>query len=146
MLRLLCCTKHSCGRETRQTIHIIGNLRVIQTFIQSIYIYVHAYIHPHTNTHTHCCTHNSLHTHTAHSTNNTNYNSNKSNYSPKHTCLQLVHRSHYRGYPSSQQQRHPTQHNVRRPESNCATASGGWGGGGGAAPDGPTSRLRHNGA
>lgn len=50
MLRLLCCTKHSCGRKTRQTIHIIGNTRVIQTFIQSIYIYVHAYIHPRKHT------------------------------------------------------------------------------------------------
>lgn len=63
MLRLLGCTKHSCGRKTRQTIHIIGNLRVIQTFIQSIYIYVHAYIHPHT--HTAAPTTHYIHTHSA---------------------------------------------------------------------------------
>lgn len=65
MLRLLGCTKHSCGRKTRQTIHIIGNLRVIQTFIQSIYIYVHAYIHPHTHTHTAAPTTHYIHTHSA---------------------------------------------------------------------------------
>lgn len=63
MLRLLGCTKHSCGRKTRQTIHIIGNLRVIQTFIQSIYIYVHAYIHP--PTHTAAPTTHYIHTHSA---------------------------------------------------------------------------------